>query len=74
MDGYLTFSADQVAQAAEILGASTAIPIHPEGWQHLTQESSAIPPALARRGLSDRLLEAGETVTVAVKPQPPADV
>jgi L-ascorbate metabolism protein UlaG (beta-lactamase superfamily) len=76
MDAYLTFSGDQIAQAAEILGAPTVIPIHLEGWKHLTQEPSAIPPAFARRGLSHRLrmLETGETVTVAVKRRPPADV
>ncbi|WP_433286567.1 MBL fold metallo-hydrolase [Pseudonocardia sp. CA-142604] len=76
MDAYLTFSADQVAQAAEILDAPTVIPIHLEGWKHLTQESSAIPPAFARRGLSERLLmlDAGETVTVAGKQRPPAEV
>ena len=68
MDAYLTFSSDQAAQAAEILGAWTVIPIHLEGWQHLTQEPGAIPSAFARRGLSDRLLmlEPGETVRVVV--------
>ncbi|HEY1972772.1 MAG TPA: MBL fold metallo-hydrolase [Pseudonocardia sp.] len=56
MDAYLTFSSDQTARAAEILGAPTVIPIHLEGWGHLTQEPGAMPDAFARRGLSDRLL------------------
>jgi L-ascorbate metabolism protein UlaG (beta-lactamase superfamily) len=67
MDAYLTFGSDQAARAAEILAAPTVIPIHLEGWQHLTQEPGAVPPAFARRGLGDRLimLSAGETVVVA---------
>jgi len=71
MDAYLTFSGDQAAQAAEILGAATVIPIHLDGWQHLTQEPDAIPSAFARRGLSDRLLmlAPGQAATVAVEPR-----
>jgi L-ascorbate metabolism protein UlaG (beta-lactamase superfamily) len=75
MDAYLTFSSDQAAQAAEILGSPTVIPIHLDSWQHLTQEPDAIPSAFARRGLSERLLmlAAGESTTVAGTPSPAAD-
>jgi L-ascorbate metabolism protein UlaG (beta-lactamase superfamily) len=70
MDAYLTFSSDQAAEAAEILGAPTVIPIHLDSWQHLTQEPGAIPSAFARRGLSGRLLmlAPGESATVAAEP------
>lgn len=57
MDAYLTFSADQAAQAAEILGAPVVIPMHVEGWKHLTQAAREVPQAFGRRGLGDRLLE-----------------
>jgi L-ascorbate metabolism protein UlaG (beta-lactamase superfamily) len=56
MDAYLTLSADQTALAAEILAAPTVVPMHLEGWQHLTEGPEAIPDAFARRGLTDRLL------------------
>jgi len=70
LDAYLTLSSDQTAQAAEILGAPMVIPIHVEGWQHLTQEPGTIPNAFARRGLTDRLLmlSPGENTTVHLTP------
>lgn len=56
MDAYLTFSADQAAEAAEILGSPVVIPMHVDGWKHLTQDVGAVQDAFARRGLTDRLL------------------
>jgi L-ascorbate metabolism protein UlaG (beta-lactamase superfamily) len=56
MDAYLTFGNDELAKAAEILGAATVIPIHLDGWQHLLEDPEAIPAAFAARGLADRLL------------------
>ncbi|OJZ74651.1 Zn-dependent hydrolase [Mycobacterium paraffinicum] len=56
MEAYLTFSAAQAAEAAEILAAPVVIPMHVDGWQHLTQDSAVVPEAFARRGLADRLL------------------
>lgn len=56
MDAYLTLSADQVAQAAEMLGAPVVIPLHVEGWQHLTQGAEAVSKAFAQRGIHDRLV------------------
>lgn len=66
MDAYLTFSADQAAQAAEILGSPVVIPMHVDGWKHLTEEAELIPGAFARREIRDRLLvlSAGEIVDV----------
>jgi L-ascorbate metabolism protein UlaG (beta-lactamase superfamily) len=66
MDAYLTFSADQAAQAAEILGSPVVIPMHVDGWKHLTQEAEVVPKAFAQRGIGDRLLvlSPGETIGV----------
>lgn len=66
MDAYLTFNNEQLAQAAEIIGAPIAIPIHVEGWRHLRETPDTIPAAFAARGLSDRLLtlRPGEITTV----------
>ncbi|GLW11320.1 hypothetical protein Misp01_64480 [Microtetraspora sp. NBRC 13810] len=66
MDAYLTLSSDQAAHAAEILAAPTVIPIHLEGWHHLTQGPETIPGAFARRHLTGRLrtLRPGETTVV----------
>ncbi|WP_051341755.1 MBL fold metallo-hydrolase [Pseudonocardia spinosispora] len=69
MDAYLTFSSDQAAQAAEILASPTVVPIHLEGWGHLTQGPGTIPDAFARRGLADRLvmLNPGEATTLPAR-------
>ncbi|HUB37315.1 MAG TPA: MBL fold metallo-hydrolase [Streptosporangiaceae bacterium] len=56
MDAYLTLSGDQVAEAAEILGSAVVIPMHVEGWKHLTQDVGAVQEAFARHGLTGRLL------------------
>lgn len=56
LDAYLTFGADQAAEAAAILGCPVVVPLHADGWGHLTEELDALEPAFARRGLGDRLL------------------
>jgi L-ascorbate metabolism protein UlaG (beta-lactamase superfamily) len=56
MDAYLTFSADQAARAAEILGSPVVIPMHVDGWGHLTEQAQEVPEAFARHGLGDRLM------------------
>ena len=71
MDAYLTFSADQAAQAAEILGSPVVIPMHVDGWQHLTQDAGLTTRAFADRGLGDRLLNLTPGVATAV--QAPSD-
>ncbi|UMB69538.1 MBL fold metallo-hydrolase [Mycobacterium paraterrae] len=55
LDAYLTFSADQAAAAAQILGSQIVVPLHVDSWEHLTETRQAIEPAFAHRGLSDRL-------------------
>jgi L-ascorbate metabolism protein UlaG (beta-lactamase superfamily) len=68
MDAYLTLSGDQAAQAAEILGAPVVIPMHVDGWEHLTQHFSSVPEAFAYHGIDDRLLilTPGAPTTVVV--------
>ena len=56
MDAYLTLSAEQSAEAAEILASPVVIPMHVDGWQHLTQDAALVTEAFARHGLADRLL------------------
>jgi L-ascorbate metabolism protein UlaG (beta-lactamase superfamily) len=61
---YLTLSADRAAEATLILGARVAIPVHFEGWTHVTQGADALRAAFHGNGVADRLrLPArGETV------------
>jgi hypothetical protein len=42
------------------------IPVHVDGWRHLTEEPDTIPDAFAARGLADRLLvpRAGEVTVI----------
>lgn len=55
LDAYLTLSAAQAAQAAEILGSPVVLPLHVDGWGHFTEDSAAIVDAFQRRGLTNRL-------------------
>jgi L-ascorbate metabolism protein UlaG (beta-lactamase superfamily) len=68
LDAYLTLSADQAAVAAETLRAPIVIPMHVDGWRHLTEGAEQIRAAFTRRGIADRLLvpEAGEPIVVSV--------
>jgi L-ascorbate metabolism protein UlaG (beta-lactamase superfamily) len=66
VDGYLTLTAADAAEAAQILGARTVVPVHAEGWTHFTQGIDDLVAGYAARGLTDRLrvLSPGETATV----------
>jgi L-ascorbate metabolism protein UlaG (beta-lactamase superfamily) len=66
IDGYLTLTAEDAAEAAQVLGARTVVPVHAEGWAHFTQGVGDLVAAYAARGLADRLhvLSPGETATV----------
>jgi L-ascorbate metabolism protein UlaG (beta-lactamase superfamily) len=61
---YLTLSSERAAEAAKLLGARAAIPVHFEGWTHFTQGADALRAAFVGNGISDRLIlaERGETV------------
>ncbi len=62
---YLTLSSDRAAEAAIILGAATAVPVHYEGWTHFTQGAEQLRAAFAGNSVSDRLrlVEPGQTIT-----------
>jgi L-ascorbate metabolism protein UlaG (beta-lactamase superfamily) len=66
VDGYLTFTAEAAAQAAEILGPAIVIPAHVDGWGHYTENLDDIRVAFARHGIADRLcvLAAGECTSL----------
>ena len=53
---YLTLSADHAADVAKILGARTVIPLHFEGWAHVTQGAAELKAAFSGNGVADRLL------------------
>lgn len=47
---------DHAADVATILGARVVIPLHFEGWAHLTEGAVEIGAAFAGNGLLDRLV------------------
>jgi len=53
---YLTLSADHAADATRILRARTVIPLHFEGWAHVTQGADELKAAFSGNGIADRLL------------------
>ena len=63
---YLTLSSDDAAEAAKILGARAVVPVHFEGWTHVTQGADVLQAAFDANGIIDRLVLAarGETVRV----------
>jgi L-ascorbate metabolism protein UlaG (beta-lactamase superfamily) len=66
LDGYPTLTSDEAAHAAQIVAASTVIPMHAEGWADVTERIRDLRAAFARHGLIDRLriLARGETATL----------
>jgi L-ascorbate metabolism protein UlaG (beta-lactamase superfamily) len=52
---YLTLSSDRAAEATIILDARVAIPLHFEGWTHVTQGADELRAAFAGNGVTDRL-------------------
>jgi L-ascorbate metabolism protein UlaG (beta-lactamase superfamily) len=63
---YLTLSSERAAEAARILTARKAIPVHYEGWTHFTQGAAALRAAFAGNQLLDRLalLSPGERMNL----------
>ena len=45
---YLALSADHAADVAKVLGARTAIPLHFEGWAHVTQGAGELEAVLGQ--------------------------
>jgi L-ascorbate metabolism protein UlaG (beta-lactamase superfamily) len=61
---YLTLSSDRAAEAALILQARVAIPVHFEGWTHFTQGADQLRAAFHGNGVADRLRLPGRGETV----------
>jgi L-ascorbate metabolism protein UlaG (beta-lactamase superfamily) len=66
LDAYLTLTNDQAARAAAILRPARIVPAHTEGWQHFSQDRSALPAAFERHGVTDQLvlLDPGDTAVL----------
>lgn len=64
----ITFTGSEAAQAAQLLGDATIIPVHYEGWSHFTEGRAEIERAFAAAGLSPRLrfLPLGEPTMVEI--------
>jgi L-ascorbate metabolism protein UlaG (beta-lactamase superfamily) len=63
---HYTLSAEEAAEAAELLGRPVCHPIHYEGWSHFREGKADVERAFARRGLSGLLswLPRGEPVAL----------
>jgi L-ascorbate metabolism protein UlaG (beta-lactamase superfamily) len=55
LPSHLTFTANAAIGVAEALPNAAIIPIHYEGWKHLTESRADIERAFASAGLADRL-------------------
>jgi L-ascorbate metabolism protein UlaG (beta-lactamase superfamily) len=62
----LTFTGAEGARFATMLGEATIVPIHYEGWTHLTESRDEIEQAFAAAGLQKRLrfLPLGQSVSI----------
>lgn len=62
----LTLDSAQTAEAAEILGARKAVPVHFNSWQHFSEGADELREAFEAAGLTDRLilLAPGESATL----------
>jgi L-ascorbate metabolism protein UlaG (beta-lactamase superfamily) len=54
-DVLLTLDAERAAQAAALLSPATIIPLHQEGWTHLTSSPDDLELAFVNAGVADRL-------------------
>ncbi len=63
---YLTLTGAEGARFAAMLGEATIVPLHYEGWTHLTEGRDAIEQAFAAAGLEKRLrfLPLGQAVSI----------
>jgi L-ascorbate metabolism protein UlaG (beta-lactamase superfamily) len=60
----MTLTGDRAVEVARILSAGTVVPVHADGWAHLTETMDDVRAAFARNGELDRLriLEPGVPV------------
>ncbi|MBP2217079.1 MBL fold metallo-hydrolase [Arthrobacter sp. CAN_C5] len=64
----ITFTGETAAQSAMVLAGAQVVPVHVEGWAHLSEDVGAVRTAFAAADLEGRLHVAcpGETVTIEV--------
>jgi L-ascorbate metabolism protein UlaG (beta-lactamase superfamily) len=58
-DVLLTLDARRAAEAAALLAPATIIPVHQEGWAHLTASPDDLERAFVDAGVADRLRRLG---------------
>ncbi len=65
---HYTLTADEAAEAIDILGRPRCVPIHYEGWSHFREGRASIEKAFALRGLTSCLtwLPPGEPVEMKI--------
>jgi L-ascorbate metabolism protein UlaG (beta-lactamase superfamily) len=56
LDAFLTFTSDQLPKAARILECRNVVPMHCEGWAHLTEGPDSVREAFVAAGMSERLV------------------
>jgi L-ascorbate metabolism protein UlaG (beta-lactamase superfamily) len=66
----LTFSAAEAVRVAEALPRARIVPLHFEGWKHLTESKEDLSKAFAAAGREDQLLwlALGKAVPAVFKP------
>lgn len=58
IDGFLTLTSEEAADAARILGLPRVLPAHTDGWAHFTQNGASFRTAFERAGIADLLIDA----------------
>jgi L-ascorbate metabolism protein UlaG (beta-lactamase superfamily) len=56
-DAFLTLTAESAARAAALLGARAVVPVHQDGWAHLTEGADDVVLAFEKAGLSEVLVD-----------------
>jgi L-ascorbate metabolism protein UlaG (beta-lactamase superfamily) len=66
VDGYLTLTSAQAAEAAQILAAAHVVPLHFNSWRHFTEGADDLARAFLDAGLAGclTLLAPGESILV----------
>lgn len=54
-DPYVTLSNARAVEVARLLGKTTIVPLHHDGWGHFTQDSASLQREFAEAGLAERL-------------------
>ncbi|SIR70126.1 MBL fold metallo-hydrolase [Williamsia sterculiae] len=58
IDGFLTLTSDEAAEAARLLAADRVLAVHTDGWAHFTEDATAVRTAFERVGIERLLIDA----------------